>query len=169
MAQNERPLRVAKGEDPNQGTTTLKPQKPTVVPFGSAKATGSPTPSMAPVYKRLRYQKPVEDDNMLLVSPPPYAAEDVGKAEPQLVAKYKEMLWNKYQRLPASERGSSFWRQVRANPEGAATSMVQRLYANAQMFSSGKTPKLDEAMKARIEQSEIYQLLSFIDYADKNF
>lgn len=120
-------------------------------------------------YQRLRYQQPVTDDNLLVVEPPTYSAEQVGKAEPELIARYKEMLWNKYQQLPAAERNSSFWRQVRANPEGAATSLVQRLYTNAQMFQSGSMPKLNEAMKARIEQSDIYKLVSFIDYADKNF
>lgn len=128
------------------------------------------SPSGSPqIYKRLRYQQPVIDDNVVVVSPPPYSAEEVANADPAIVQRFKDMLWSKYQQLPASERNSTFWKQVRANPEGAAASLVQRLHANAQVFQRGNLPKLDEAMKAHIQQNDIYQLLSFIDYADKNF
>jgi len=148
-------VKLTKLDNPN-GLTLTKVNNP------------APTAVQTPAYKRLKFQNPASG-SVLMVDPPAFSAADIAKNDPATVQRFSDMLWSVYKRLPAEQREQPFWKGVRANAQGAAASLVARLQTNIQNAPGGNTPKLDEAMRARMQQNEVYQLLSYIDYADRNF
>lgn len=151
----------ATGGRPKQAGTSIS-APPTKLP----KLPGKTGPTSGG-YRRLQFQQ-APDDNLLLVNPPSVTLQQVVEQNGDMVGKMKEMLWKKYQQLPAAERQQGFWKNVYANAEGAAAGLVRKLYTNMNPFAGEAMPKLDEAMKARLAHDNIYQLLSYIDYPDRN-
>ena len=152
-------------------TKTTAPSATGGRPTGAGDTMGMPVgkgmPSLDQVVRRLNIgSKPPED--VLLVEPPAFSPADVAQNQPEVVAAFKDMLWKKLQQLPPSERDSQFWRQARGNVEGAAASLVARLLTNMQVFQQKTPPKLDEAMRAKLETDQIQKLLSFVKYPNEN-
>lgn len=101
-----------------------------------------------------------------VVSNPPWTLEEVAKNERTFVNEFKNLLWDKFQATPESDRYGIFWQGVKQNPELAAASFVRRALENmasANAWATGqRTPTLSQAMRDTLSNMETRQWLQWV-------
>jgi hypothetical protein len=104
--------------------------------------------------------------NVSVAKPSKWKLDEIARNESGFVQEFKNLLWERYQSTPESERGSVFWQGVKQNPELAAASFVRRALENmadANSWINGDAaPTMDRALASTAANNEVRQWLDWV-------